>query len=483
MSNSLRQFFLGGLSLSIVNISGKIVNLLILPILTYYLLPSDFGIIAIYFLVIEILCMFYNPGIISVTIRLYYDNDDNSDDNRILVGSAVLFLLILPLLIIVFSLFFGEVLFDYFFKDFNYWPFGFFAVMAAITPQIVRLWSTLWVAKHKTQKVAIVSLVRIFLAVFISLVLIVWFKMGAMGRIIGLFVGNVAIFTIAVYDIIKYTRFRVSFRNLLRTLVLGLPLVFSVFSYVIMNSSDKYMLEQMVGLSELGIYDIAYTYSAIPLFLIVGFSQVWQPIFFENMKKGSHNILLMLSNYYIIVFSLISLAVIVFSNEIFNLFINQKYINAIQIIPWIVIGVYFLGLTNLIASIYSYQKRFKEIGFISIIVAVLNIILNYALILEFGLAGAAIATSISYFAYFSILFFRAKRDILIIFSIKGVIGAISLLISGFVIILYINNNTELSYSHTSYKICTMLFIILSLFLFKIIGQKDRLLLSNLFKRD
>ncbi len=79
MSNSLKQFFLGGLSLSVVNISGKIVNLLILPIITLYLIPSDFGMIAVYMLIISVLGMLYNPGIISVTLRLYYDNNDDSE--------------------------------------------------------------------------------------------------------------------------------------------------------------------------------------------------------------------------------------------------------------------------------------------------------------------------------------------------------------------------------------------------------------------
>ena len=109
--SSLKRFLLGGISLSIVNISGKIVNILILPIITLYLSPSDFGLIAVYMLIISVLGMLYNPGIISVTLRLYYDNNDESDENRTLVGSSVVFLILFPLLIFFISLIFQETLF------------------------------------------------------------------------------------------------------------------------------------------------------------------------------------------------------------------------------------------------------------------------------------------------------------------------------------------------------------------------------------
>ena len=481
MSNSLKQFFLGGFSLSVVNISGKIVNLLILPIITLYLIPSDFGMIAVYMLIISVLGMLYNPGIISVTLRLYYDNNDDSEENRTLVGSSLIFLIFFPLLILFISLIFQETLFNLFFKDFNFWPYGFLAVLASFTPQVVRLWSALWVAKHQTKRVAIASMVRIILAITISLILIVLFKQGAMGRITGLFVGNIAIFIIALYDIIKYTKFQFSIKILIQTLVLGLPLIFSVFSYVIMESSDKYMLERMVGLHELGIYDIAYTYSAIPLFILVGFSQVWQPVFFENMKKGADKILLKLSSYYICILFLISLSVLFFSNEVFNIFIDAQYINAIKIVPWIVVGIFFLGLSNLIASIYSYQKRFREIGVIALLAAVINIILNYFFIKSYGIIGASVASALTYLIYFLILLFQIKKYFLQIFSLKIFSLTSGLLLFSGILLLYINYNLfEFDILMMFVKIIVLTLIIIFLFLI-VIEPKDKKKLKLFFK--
>ncbi|MFY0631398.1 MAG: oligosaccharide flippase family protein [Flavobacteriaceae bacterium] len=483
MSKSIKQFFLGGLSLSLVNISGKIVNLLVLPIITAYLSPDDFGVIAVYMLIISILGMVYNPGIISVTLRLYYDNEDDSEENRKLVGSSVAFLIFLPLLILLLSCIFQDRLFQLFFKNFNFWPFGFLAILASITPQVVRLWSTLWVAKHKTNRVAIVSFVRISLAITISLFLIISFEMKAMGRILGLFIGNIVVFFVAFYDIFRYTKFKISLNVLKHTLVLGFPLIFSVFSYVIMESSDKYMLENMGGLHDLGIYDISYTYSAIPLFLIVGFSQVWQPVFFENMKNNSKKILRKLSNYYVVIFFLISISVIAFSNEVFNIFVDESYILAITIVPWIVFGIFFLGLSNLIASIYSYQKRFKEIGVIASIVALLNIILNYFLIKKYGMSGAAIASAFTYLLYFLILIFRIRKDFTSIFSSKIFVLVFIVMTIVFMSFLEINENyLEFNTLSLTIKIIGLIVLVVFLLFSGLIEAKDKKEIYKFFRK-
>ncbi len=479
MIKVIREFFLGGISLSLVNISSKVVNLIILPIITFYLLPEDFGIIAIYTLIISVLGMIYNPGIISVTIRLYYDNKDSSIENKRLVGSSFGFLIIIPILLLFFSVFYGDLIFSQLFIDFDFWPYGFLAILGAMTVQPVRLWSNLWIAKKKINRVAIISLLKILLSVIITIVLIIIFELDALGRILALLISNLVIFIFASHDIIKYTKFNFSFNKLLKILILGFPLVFSVFSYVLMESADKYMLQIFTDLGELGIYDIAYTLSSIPLFIILGFSQVWQPIFYENMKKNLFENIKKVSNYYIICFSLLVFFVMLFSNEVFNLFIDKKFISALTIVPWIVSGIFFLGLANLIATIYTYEKRFKMIGFLAIISAVINIVLNYYMINYFGTIGAAISSFITYLCYFLLLFFNLKNNLFDLFPKKVLIGSIFIFLFFSIIIILINNFIiDFNIYYTMIKIILSLLTIYILIKFNFINFHDFLNKKN-----
>ncbi len=475
MTKIIREFFLGGISLSLVNISSKVVNLIILPVITFYLLPEDFGIIAIYSLIIGILGMIYNPGIISVTIRLYYDNEDSSIENKRLVGSSFGFLIIIPILLLLFSVFYGDLIFLQLFNDFDFWPYGFLAILAAMTVQPVRLWSNLWIAKKKVNRVAIISLLKIFISVILTLLLIIILELDAMGRILALLTSNFVIFIFASYDIINYSKLNFSFNKLIKILILGFPLVFSVFSYVLMESTDKYMLEIFTDLGQLGIYDIAYTLSSIPLFIILGFSQVWQPIFYENMKKNLTGNIKKISNYYIISFSLVVFFVLIFSNEVFNLFIDQKFISALNIVPWIISGVFFLGLSNLIATIYTYEKRFKMIGFLAIISAVINVFLNYYLINYFGTIGAAISSFITYLCYFLLLFYNLRNNIFDLFSKQVLIGSICIFLFFSILLIFFNNLLiDFNLYYTLGKIILSLLIIYVLIKLKLINLADLL---------
>ena len=438
MSGYTKRFFIGGLSLSVVNISQKIVSFLLLPIFTFYLDPIEFGIIATYSVIISFLAMIYNPGLISSTQRLYYDYSPDSMDIKELIASSWWFFIVLPLIVVVLSVFFGERVFNILFKELEYWPYGFLAVLSAIFVQPIRFWSSIWIVRNKTKSVAIWSLVKLLTGVVFSLLFVVILKFGALGRIYGMIAGNLLLFLVAFFYIVRFVGFNFSKKRLLNSLCLGLPLVFSVFSYVILDISDRYMIEKIIGLSELGIYDIGYTISSAPLIIIVGFNAVWQPIFYENMNDGDYNNISRLTNYFILGFALISGAVIIFSNEIFNILINREYINAIEIIPWVVCGIFLLGSSNFLNSILGYNKKFLEIGLISLAAAILNVILNYFLIKQLGIIGAAISTCISYFVYFLFLFIRTKKSVKRIYNLKKLLAPNIFLLLIVIIFIMIN---------------------------------------------
>ena len=86
MKTDVKNFFIGGGLLSVVNISHKAVNFILLPIFTFYLTPHEFGLMGVYFLVVAVLSMIYNPGVISATTRLFYDNVKTSKTYDLTLG-------------------------------------------------------------------------------------------------------------------------------------------------------------------------------------------------------------------------------------------------------------------------------------------------------------------------------------------------------------------------------------------------------------
>jgi O-antigen/teichoic acid export membrane protein len=440
MYHEIKKFFLGGISLTIVNISQKAVNFLLLPIFTYYLSPKDFGYIGVYFLVISVLAMFYNPGVISSATRLFYDNEIDSLENKKIIGSTMIFLIVIPIIVLLISLFVGQTVFNLVLKEVSFWPYGLLAIIGAIMTQPIRMWSSYFIILGRSKDIAIWSFVQMLISVIFSLLFVVYFDLGGIGRIYGLLIGNSFLFLLSSYFTFKLVGFNFSFVKIKEILTAGFPLIFSVFAYVILDVSDRYMITEFLGLEFLGKYDISYTIASIPLFIVVGFNQVWQPTFFEKMKEKNYELISKMFNYFIYGFTLITILVMIFSNEIFNLFINSKYISGITVVPWVLIGVFFLGLTSFLNTILMFDKKFKQSGFFSIIAAFINIILNIFLIPYLGIVGAAISTFLAYFIYFIALIFLTRKKVYSLFDFKKLSIPFIYLIIVTGIMCYINYN-------------------------------------------
>jgi len=94
---------------------------------------------------------------------------------------------------------------------------------------------------------------------------------------------------------------------------------------------------------------------------------------------------------------------------VFSVMIDEKFSEALKYIPLLVIGFSFEGVRKPLASFLMHQNKVKTLGFISLLAAGINIVLNIILIQKYGISGAAYATIISFaFLYVVTLFLVSK---------------------------------------------------------------------------
>lgn len=435
----IKTLFSASIALSFVNAVEKVVALTILPVFTYYLSPKDFGIISLVQSTAAFLSIIYNPGTLSATVRLYYDKDFD-DERKKLFGSTLVFFLILPILLIVISFFYGDYLFNKIFNQFSFWPYGILALVLALLIQPTRLWTSLYTIQFRITKIAKWSIISFIIGVIISLLFVIVFKLDAIGRLLGIISGNLVLFVVGLIALKNYTNFKHSRSVFKETFFLGLPLTIGVWAYVILDISDRYIIERLLNIDSVGIYDIGYKMATIPIIISIGFKQVWAPIFFENMKSNNKFVISKLATYFILIFSAFCGIFILFSKELIELLINQRFHSAIQVIPWITLGIFFFGLVNVFSTTLDYEKKFISIGVIALISAIMNVILNLILIKYFNITGAAIATCFAYFAYLLIVLMTIKKVFAEIFEIKKILFSVLFLIVAFFISVLISGN-------------------------------------------
>jgi O-antigen/teichoic acid export membrane protein len=191
----------------------------------------------------------------------------------------------------------------------------------------------------------------------------------------------------------------------------GYPFVFSGIAYWIFGSLDRWMLAQLSNVEDVGLYSIAFKFAAIIMFLNTAFGQAWSPwamkIYSEQVNYRtvySHVLSL-----WFFVLTVAASFVALFAKELLMLTSPESYWPAANVIIIAVMGMVFLGTTQVTAVGISLQKRTHLFTVIAWSAATVNFVLNIILIPELGAVGAAIATTVAYFGLSSMYLYWTQK--------------------------------------------------------------------------
>lgn len=203
----------------------------------------------------------------------------------------------------------------------------------------------------------------------------------------------------------------------------------------ILSSSDRFIIKSLIGEYELGIYSVCYSIGLIIMLLNTGVALVLPNYIIKNYKVyiiGS--IRRKLIFYYstcVITLSVVIFFSISYFKDYFE-FLKAINTGSINIILWIINGLYLLGLYYFYSNILFYKRRAKYISISTLFGALLNIFLTIFLIPIYGTVGAAIATFISYFIYLFFIFYFAQK------TEKSLNNDLIFLISVILVTLFLN---------------------------------------------
>lgn len=175
-------------------------------------------------------------------------------------------------------------------------------------------------------------------------------------------------------------------------LLFNLPLVPHFISQVILNHSDRIMIQRMVGDTEAGIYSLAYSMAMILSMVNTSIRQALRPWIYQRMKAGETNRIQNVSVTAIIIVAALNLILISFSPELVSLFAPKTYSGTVYLMPPITLAVLFVFLYNLFVDVEMYYEKTRSVMYVAIICAALNIITNYFFLRLFGYTAAAYTT-------------------------------------------------------------------------------------------
>ncbi len=258
----------------------------------------------------------------------------------------------------------------------------------------------------------IVSIVCSILSVIISLILIfmVDYEQRYLARTLGIAFSYMIIAIFAWIYLFKERPVGLRKRYCEFGMKVGMPIIFHSLSLNILNQSDRVMM-QMFGedTSYIGIYSLFYTFCSALSIILSALNNSWCPFYYDDVSAKKWETLNIKSKNYIELFTILGLGFLLLSREVSYIMADSSYWSGINIIPILVITVYFTFMYQFPVNYEFFYKKTNIIAIGTAGAGVLNIILNAIMIPRWGMYGAAIATALSYGILFLVHYFIVKN--------------------------------------------------------------------------
>ena len=192
-------------------------------------------------------------------------------------------------------------------------------------------------------------------------------------------------------------------------LAYNIPLVPYYLSMVVLNSSDRIMIKNIVGEAEAGIYGVAYSLSMVTSVFVGAVNLSLQPWVFNKLRANTPGNASRVMGCITCFIALMNLCVLVISPELIRIIASEKYVDAVWVMPPIVCSSLIMFIYQQFLNIHFYFVKTNIVFIASIIAAVSNIVLNYVFINLVGYIAAGYTTLISYFLIMIMYYLTMKK--------------------------------------------------------------------------
>ena len=181
--------------------------------------------------------------------------------------------------------------------------------------------------------------------------------------------------------------------------VFNITLVPYLLSTTILNQADRIMIDRMVGASQAAIYGVAYSVAVLFQLFNTAISDAFVPWMYRRLKEESYDQIEPINDKLLVLVAVLNLMLVLFAPEVIRIFAPTQYYEAIWIIPPVTASVFFVFLFTRYINAEIYFEATKQISVISIIIALLNIVLNYICIKVWGYLAAGYTTLVCYIIF------------------------------------------------------------------------------------
>jgi len=392
------------------NILNRVVSFILLPVYTHYLTPADYGLMDLLYFTTAFIGMVLEMGINSAVSRFYFESEDQKKRNLV-VSSAFYGFGVGSTIIVLIFIAGSRYLTELIFQESTYTNLMIIALAGLALEIYIQAAYTYIRVRQRSHVLMIISVVRLAMQLSLNILFVVYFEMGVLGILLGTLISNFILVLFLVPYVLRETGFGFSREKLMEMIRFGLPLIPSNIMSYIVNVSDRYFLNAFTNLSMTGIYTLGYRFGIlVNEFVASPFGQIWMPRRFEYFQKeDSERIFARIFTYFCLASFFVGLGISVLTKDVIQIISDKAYWDAYMVVPVIIMS-YIIASFQMHFNIgILIKKKTKYIMYINITTAIANLILNYFLIKEYNIWGAAYATIISFILKTTLFYIISNR--------------------------------------------------------------------------
>ena len=209
------------------------------------------------------------------------------------------------------------------------------------------------------------------------------------------------------------------------------PVMVAGVAFTVNEVFDKILLTEIlpedIAETQVGIYGACYKLALFMTLFGTAFRMGIEPFFFSHAKtEKPQRTYAQITNYFVILGSIILLGVVVFVEVLGKLFLgNEVYWEGLDIVPIILLGSFCLGIYHNLSVWYKVTDQTKFGAYISSIGALITLIINIGLIPKIGYMASALATLAAYGSMMLLSYYFGRKYYPVPYNMRKIVFYLS----------------------------------------------------------
>jgi len=394
---------------TLADVVNKAVPFLLLPLMTNYLSPEDYGRVATYGAFIGVISVFVHLNMVgSVNVNYFKITKERL---KVYIANTLIIISVTSVLVFVIVLVLQNrlsILLDI--------PLVWLFVGVIVTClQFLTLLNLgLWQVEQRPRDFGSYQIAHVLTNTFLILLFVVGFGMGWEGSLIGQAVAT-TLFSLISFGFVYrrgYLSFHVNKADIKDALKFGVPLIPHALSGWFRTGVDRVLLTMFIGSSATGLYAVGYQFGMIVGVIAVAFNQAYSPFIYKKLtnidEAGKRKLVNFTYFYFIGILVFAGLLSLILPYLIHN-FLDERYHVTSEVVGWVLYGYAFQGMYLMVVNYIFYTKRTYVLSVITFSTGVLHVGISYYLIKLNGILGAAQATTVSFFIMFVLVWVLSAK--------------------------------------------------------------------------